>query len=122
MEMKFSKIHISRNILQYLFEDLIRIGEMSISVAKDLDTNHPIALISCKLSLHGRFSETLFYSKIYREKIPDLKVVFATPDKGRQNKPGIWKSEWGILSKIPQKIEHSQKLIFTVFISTMNIG
>jgi hypothetical protein len=64
-------------------------------VAKDLDTNHPIALISCKLSLHGRFSETLFYSKIYREKIPDLKVVFATPDKGRQSKPGIWQSEWG---------------------------
>jgi hypothetical protein len=64
-------------------------------VAKDLDTNHPIALISCKLSLHGRFSETLFYSKIYREKIPDLKVVFATPDKGRQSKPGVWQSEWG---------------------------
>jgi len=64
-------------------------------VAKDLDTNHPIALISCKLSLHGRFSETLFYSKIYREKIPDLNVVFATPDKGRQSKPGIGQSEWG---------------------------
>jgi len=64
-------------------------------VAKDLDTKNPIALISCKLSLHGRFSETLFYSKIYREKIPDLNVVFATPDKGRQSKPGIWQSEWG---------------------------
>ncbi len=68
-------------------------------VAKDLDTKHPIALISCKLSLHGRFSETLFYSKIYREKIPDLRVVFATPDKGRQSKPGIWQTEWGTAEK-----------------------
>ncbi len=68
-------------------------------VAKDLDTNHPIALISCKLSLHGRFSETLFYSKIYRERIPDLKVVFATPDKGRQSKPGLWQTEWGTTEK-----------------------
>ena len=68
-------------------------------VAKNLDTNHPIALISCKLSLHGRFSETLFYSKIYRERIPDLKVVFATPDKGRQSKPGIWQTEWGTAEK-----------------------
>lgn len=68
-------------------------------VAKDFDTNHPIALISCKLSLHGRFSETLFYSKIYRERIPDLKVVFATPDKGRQSKPGIWQTEWGTPEK-----------------------
>ena len=68
-------------------------------VAKDFDTNHPIALISCKLSLHGRFSETLFYSKIYRERIPDLKVVFATPNKRRQSKPGIWQTEWGTPEK-----------------------
>jgi hypothetical protein len=68
-------------------------------VAKNLDTHHPIALISCKLSLHGRFSETLFYSKIYRERIPDLKVVFATPDKGRQSKPGLWQTEWGTAEK-----------------------
>lgn len=68
-------------------------------VAKDLDSKHPIALISCKLSLHGRFSETLFYSKIYREKIPDLKVVFATPDKGRQSKADTWQTEWGTVEK-----------------------
>ena len=68
-------------------------------VAKDMDSCHPIALISCKLSLHGRFSETLFYSKIYRDKIPDLKVVFATPDKGRQSKAGVWETEWGSIEK-----------------------
>jgi len=67
-------------------------------VAKNLDTTHPIALISCKLSLHGRFTETLFYSKVYKEKIPDLKVVFATPDKGRQGS-NKWETEWGSPTK-----------------------
>jgi len=28
--------------------------------------------------------------------------VFATPDKGRQSQPGIWKSEWGTV-QIPTK-------------------
>jgi hypothetical protein len=64
-------------------------------VAKNLISGYPIALISCKLSLHGRFTETLFYSRVYKDKIPDLKVVFATPDKGRQATSGSWKTEWG---------------------------
>jgi hypothetical protein len=67
-------------------------------VAKNLETNNPIALISCKTSLHGRFSETLFYSIVYKTRIPDLKVVFATPDKGKQDSDQ-WKSEWGTLIK-----------------------
>ena len=67
-------------------------------VAKNLETNNPIALISCKTSLHGRFSETLFYSIVYKTRIPDLKVVFATPDKGKQDSDQ-WKSEWGTLTK-----------------------
>ena len=85
-------------------------------VAKDLDTNHPIALISCKLSLHGRFSETLFYSKIYREKIPDLKVVFATPDKGRQSQPGIWKSEWGTVQNPTKDRAFAETFLHGVYI------
>ena len=28
-----------------------------------------------------------------------LKVVFATPDKGRQAKSGVWSSEWGLEEK-----------------------
>jgi len=85
-------------------------------VAKDLDTKHPIALISCKLSLHGRFSETLFYSKIYREKIPDLRVVFATPDKGRQSKPGIWQTEWGTSEKPTKDRAFAETFLHGVYI------
>ncbi len=53
-----------------------------------------IAIISCKVSLHGRFSETLFYALIWKKKLHHVKVIFVTPDKGRQQK-GPWKSEWG---------------------------
>jgi hypothetical protein len=47
----------------------------------------PIAVISCKLSLHGRFTLTR------------IKVVLATPDAGRQSTSDKWMSEWGT----PQK-------------------
>ncbi|MDI6603201.1 MAG: BsaWI family type II restriction enzyme [Patescibacteria group bacterium] len=67
-------------------------------VAINVVTHSPIALISCKLSLHGRFSETLFYSVVYKQQIPGLKVAFATPDKGRQSN-STWESEWGTLNR-----------------------
>src|SRR3989338_9474355 len=47
---------------------------------------NPVAVISCKTSLHGRFSETLFYAVVWKQMIPKILVVFATPDKGRQSK------------------------------------
>ncbi|MGP8072684.1 MAG: BsaWI family type II restriction enzyme [Thermoplasmata archaeon] len=53
----------------------------------------PIAVISCKTSLHGRLTETLFYSLLYRA-VKNLRVVFVTPDRGRQGGSG-WQSEWG---------------------------
>lgn len=53
----------------------------------------PIAIISCKTSLHGRLTETLFYSLLYRA-VKNLRVVFVTPDRGRQGGSG-WQSEWG---------------------------
>ncbi len=53
----------------------------------------PIAIISCKTSLHGRLTETLFYSLLYRA-VKNLRVVIATPDRGRQSGSG-WQSEWG---------------------------
>jgi hypothetical protein len=66
-------------------------------VAKNTETGKPIALICCKVSLHGRIPETLFYSWFYKTylKKEKLQVVLVTPDKGRQEKPEEWKSEWG---------------------------
>jgi len=57
----------------------------------------PIVVISCKVSLHGRFTETLFWSLLFRM-LSKVKVVLATPDAGR-GKPGQWQSEWGSLEK-----------------------
>jgi len=52
----------------------------------------PIAVISCKVSLHGRFTETLFWSLLFKT-TTRIKLVLATPDGGRgQDK---WASEWG---------------------------
>ena len=68
-------------------------GDIDLIVV-DKEKN-PIAVISCKTSLHGRFSETLFYAIVLKDLVEDLKVLFATPDKGRQQKGGIWQSEWG---------------------------
>ncbi len=60
---------------------------------------NPVAVISCKTSLHGRFSETLFYAVVLKAIIKELKVIFATPDKGRQQKGSEWQSEWGSKDK-----------------------
>jgi len=57
--------------------------------------NFPIGVISCKTSLHGRFSETLFYAVVIKDSLPSIKFTFATTDKGRQPKSGKWQSEWG---------------------------
>jgi len=53
----------------------------------------PTAIIGCKLSLYGRFTETLLYSLLLRT-ISKIKVVLATPDSERGQK-GRWTSEWG---------------------------
>ncbi|MFB3888700.1 MAG: BsaWI family type II restriction enzyme [Candidatus Bathyarchaeia archaeon] len=53
-----------------------------------------VAVISCKLSLHGRFTESLFYSLLYRM-WSRTKFVLVTPDAGRAQKGGKWSSEWG---------------------------
>lgn len=58
--------------------------------------NVPIAVISCKLSLHGRFTETLFWSLLFKM-LTRIKVVLATPDVGRGGKE--WQSEWGTPEK-----------------------
>ena len=53
----------------------------------------PIAIISCKTSLHGRLTETLFYGLLFKA-ISRIKVVLATSDKGAGTKGKI-RSEWG---------------------------
>lgn len=52
----------------------------------------PVAVISCKTSLHGRFTETLFWSLLFRM-LSRTKVVLTTCDAGRGQ--GKWSSEWG---------------------------
>lgn len=53
----------------------------------------PVAVISCKTSLHGRLTETLFWSLLFRL-LTKIKVVLATSDTGSGNE-GALKSEWG---------------------------
>lgn len=69
-------------------------GDIDLAAVKD---DIPIAVISCKLSLHGRFTETLFWSLLFRT-LTRIKVVLATPDAGRGQK-GKWASEWGAPDK-----------------------
>ena len=57
-----------------------------------------ISVISCKVSLHGRFTESLFYWLLFRKTLnKPFRFVFATNDKGRGQ--GEWKSEWGTNEK-----------------------
>jgi hypothetical protein len=72
-------------------------GDIDLVAAND---NLPIAVISCKLSLHGRFTETLFYSLLFRM-LTKVKFVLATPDAGR-GQSGRWASEWGT-PEVPTK-------------------
>jgi len=65
-------------------------GDIDLVAVKD---ELPVAIISCKVSLHGRFTETLFWSLLYRT-LTRIKVVLATPDGGRGERDR-WVSEWG---------------------------
>jgi hypothetical protein len=65
-------------------------GDIDLVAIKD---DSPITVISCKLSLHGRFTETLFWSLLFKS-LTRIKVVLATPDAGRAQKDR-WESEWG---------------------------
>lgn len=60
-------------------------GDVDIGVVKD---DRAIVVVSCKLSLHNRLTETLFYSLLYHQK--GIRIVLATPDKGQSGR-----SEWG---------------------------
>jgi hypothetical protein len=66
-------------------------GDIDLVAVKD---NIPISVISCKVSLHGRFTETLFWSLLFRQ-LTRIKMILATPDGGRAGKESVWQSEWG---------------------------
>lgn len=55
--------------------------------------NRVVVVISCKVSLHGRLTESLFYWLLFKTLKRPFKFVLATNDKGRGQ--GTWKSEWG---------------------------
>jgi len=61
------------------------LGDLDTVVAKD---EEPLVIVSCKLSLHNRLTETLFWSILYHRQ--GVRVVLATPDKGQNGS-----SEWG---------------------------
>ncbi len=50
-------------------------GDVDLVVINKNEENEPLAVISCKTSLHGRFTETLFYAVVWKQLKPNLKVV-----------------------------------------------
>ncbi|MEM3511178.1 MAG: BsaWI family type II restriction enzyme [Candidatus Jordarchaeales archaeon] len=72
------------------FEEKYIWGDLDLVAVKD---DIPIAVISCKTSLHGRLTETLFWSLVFRI-FTKTKVVLATSDTG-SGKKGKLKTEWG---------------------------
>ena len=91
-------------------------GDVDLIVVNTKDTNIPLAVISCKTSLHGRFSETLFYAVVWKELIQNFIVMFATPDKGRQAGNGVWASEWGTEQQPTKDRQLGEKYLDGVYI------
>ncbi len=90
-------------------------GDIDLVVVNKKDINRPLAVISCKTSLHGRFSETLFYAVVWKQIIPKFVVVFATPDKGRQGGTE-WASEWGTEQQPTKDRQLAEKYLDGVYI------
>ena len=76
--------------------------------------NKVVAVISCKVSLHGRFTESLFYWLLFKTLKRPFKFVFATNDKGRGQ--GEWKSEWGSNEKSTKDRELAEKYTDGVYV------
>ena len=96
-------------------EDTVE-GDTDLVIVNKKDPDAPLGVISCKTSLHGRFSETLFYAVVWKQQIPGILVYFATPDKGRQAKKGIWESEWGTPSKPTKDRRLAERFLDGVYI------
>ena len=80
--------------------------------------NKVVAVISCKVSLHGRFTESLFYWLLFKTLKRPFKFVFATNDKGRGQ--GEWKSEWGSNEKPIKDRELAEKYTDGVYVKNQH--
>ena len=81
--------------------------------------NKVITVISCKVSLHGRFTESLFYWLLFKTLKRPFKFVFATNDKGRGQ--GSWKSEWGTNEKPTKDRELAESYTDGVYVKNPNV-
>lgn len=59
------------------------IGDTDI-VIFNKEKKEPLVIISCKTSLHGRITESLYYARLYREKYGQLPQFFVTRDNHRE--------------------------------------
>lgn len=80
--------------------------------------NKVIAVISCKVSLHGRLTESLFYWLLFKTIKRPFKFVLATNDKGRGQ--GEWKSEWGSEEKPTKDRELAEAYTDGVYVKNKN--
>jgi hypothetical protein len=96
-----------------------RYSDVSL-VAQNLETKKPIAWIDCSTSLHGRLPLTLFYSLIYREQMPNLKIAFVTPDIGNKKRGSetLRSTEWGSQDNPTKNRAFAEKYLNGVFIDT----
>ncbi|MEM3334104.1 MAG: BsaWI family type II restriction enzyme [Thermoplasmata archaeon] len=78
-----------------IIDDVFTTGVMGDTDIVVFSRNYqvPLVIVSCKVSLHGRLTETLFYSLYYRI-TNKIKFTLATPDKGKQAEDK-WETEWG---------------------------
>ena len=92
-------------------------GDIDLIVSNN--DNKVITIISCKVSLHGRFTESLFYWLLFRKTLNrPFKFVFATNDKGRGQ--GKWSSEWGSNSSPTKDRELAEAYTDGVYVKNPN--
>ncbi|MCS7213800.1 MAG: BsaWI family type II restriction enzyme [Candidatus Calescibacterium sp.] len=78
--------------------------------------SYPVCIVSCKTSLHGRLTETLFYAVYYRL-MRKIKYVLVTPDRGKKSGSYEWESEWGTNEK-PSK----NRLLASLFLDGVYVN
>lgn len=81
-------------------------GDVDIVVTKG---TKPLVIVSCKLSLHNRLTETLFWSILYYQH--DIRVVLVTPDKGHGGR-----SEWGTPNRPNKNRQLARRFLAGVYV------
>lgn len=90
-------------------------GDIDLVAVKE---NIPVSVISCKVSLHGRFTETLFWSLLFRT-MSRIRVVLATPDGGRASKENTWQSEWGTPDSPTKDRQLAESYLDSVYVENL---